>query len=105
MLYFILIIIVLTLFLYYLYKDYLTVLKISSIVTISSGILTFAVGYLIKYFINANFSFIRISDITDIIVSRFVLNAIRLLILGLIEYVIYFIIEYGTSKREVKQNN
>lgn len=102
MIYLILIIIVLTLILYLIYKDYLQVLKITSIVTITSGILTFLIGYIVKYFMNNNLDFIRISDITAIIVSKFVFNGIRLLIIGLIEATCYFIINYGFVKKNKK---
>lgn len=98
----ILIILFLTICLYFIYKDWLKILKITSIVTISSGILTFTIGYLVKYFMNKNLNFINISDVIDIIASKFVLNSIYLLILGLIEFTCYFIIYYNlTNKRKV----
>lgn len=99
MIYLILIIVALTIILYLIYKDYLQVLKITSIVTITSGIFTFIIGYAIKYLMNTNLNFIRISDVTNIIVSKFVLNGIRLLIIGLIEATCYFIINYGFIKK------
>ena len=102
--YLILIIIVLTIILYLMYKDYLQVLKITSIVTIASGIFTFIIGYLLKYLLNKNLNFIRVSDIINIIVSKFVFNGISLLIIGLIEYVTYFIISYYIySKKEISK--
>ena len=101
MIYLISLIVILTIILYLIYKDFLQVLKITSIVTISSGILTFVVGYLIKYLINKNLSFIRISNMTKIIVSKFVLNGIQLLILGLIESTVFFIIKYGFKRKNI----
>lgn len=105
MIYLILLIIITTIILYFIYKDYLKVLKITGIVTISSSILTLIVGYFIKYLMNTNLNFINISDITAVIVSKFVLNAIYLLIIGLIESVCYFIIHYTKDKRKVVNNN
>ena len=101
MIYFILIILVLTCFLYFIYKDYLKVLKITSIVTILSGVFTFIVGYLIKYFLNSNLNFINISKVTYVIISEFVFNGICLLALGLIEYTCYFVIYHFFSRRKV----
>lgn len=100
MIYLILIIVFLTIGLYFVYKDYLKVLKITGIVTISSGIFTFIIGYLVKYLINRNFSFINISDVADIFASKFVLNGIYMLILGLIESVCYFIIYYSFDRKK-----
>ena len=101
MLYFILLIILLTLFLYFIYKDYLKILKITSIVTVSSGIFTFVIGYFVKYFINNNLGFINISKVTNIIISEFVFNGICLLIIGLIEFTCYFVIDYFFSRSKV----
>jgi len=100
MIYLILVIISLTIILYYIYKDYLKILKITGIVTISSGILTFVVGYLVKYFMNNNFSFINVSDVVDFLASKFVFNGICMLILGLIEVVCYFIINYAFDRKK-----
>lgn len=98
--YFIIIVIFVTLVLLFIFKDYLKILKYTSIATVLSGILTFIIAFLIKMIITKNLSFIRISDVINIIVSRFVLNGIRLLILGLIESTIYFIINYGVKNKK-----
>lgn len=100
MIYLILIIAFLTISLYLIYKDYLKVLKITGIVTISSGIFTFIVGYLVKYLINKNFSFINISNVADIFASKFVFNGICMLVIGLIEFTCYFIINYIFDRRK-----
>ena len=55
MTYLILLIIILTISLYFIYKDYLKVLKITGIVTVSSGILTFVIGSFLNYFMNTSF--------------------------------------------------
>ena len=57
MIYLILIILGLTGILYFIYKDFFKILKITSIVTIISGVLTFGISYLFKYFTDfSNFS-------------------------------------------------
>lgn len=92
--YFILLIVILTIILYLIYKDFLKVLKISSIVSAISGIITVIIGFVIRFFINANISFINISKITDLIVSMFLRNGIYLFILSLIELCFYIAIKY-----------
>lgn len=101
MIYLILLIITLTIILYFIYRSYLKVLKTTSIITSVSGVFTFVIGYLIKYLMNTNLSYINISSVTRIIVSNFVLNGIYLLILGLIELFLYFLFDYliGIKKR------
>lgn len=99
--YFIVMIGVLTYFLYELYKDILKVFKVTSIVTIMSGILTFFVSYFIKIYLNSNLNFINISKVTDILIFDFVLNGIYLLIIGLIEYFLYFTISHILNKRKI----
>lgn len=99
--YLIVIILALTYVLYTLYRDVLKVFKITSIVTISAGLLTFFVSYFIKISLNSNLNFINISKVTDILIFDFVLNGIYLLILGLIEFFIYFTIDYILSKRKL----
>lgn len=99
MIYLILIILVLTSILYFIYKDFFKILKITSIVTIISGVLTFGISYLFKYFMYKNLSFINVSDVIDIIVFKFVLNGIYMLIIGLVEFTTYFILNYYFDDR------
>lgn len=100
MIYLLLIIVILTMLLYFIYRDFLIVLKITSIVTIASGILTFIIGTVVKYILTKNLSFMRVSDVINIIVSKFVFNSIGLLILGLVEFVCYFIISYAFDRKK-----
>jgi len=93
MIYFILFIVLLTIILYFLYKDYLKVLKISGIVSVVSGLLTFVVGYVIKFLIDSNADFINITKISSIILSKFIKNGLYLILLGFIETSLYFIIK------------
>lgn len=93
MIYFILFIVLLTIILYFLYKDYLKVLKISSIVSVISGLLTFVVGYVIKFLIDSNVDFINITKVSSIILSKFIKNGLYLILLGFIETSLYFIIK------------
>lgn len=103
MLYFILIILSLTLFLYYIYKDYLKVLKISSIITCVSGFFTFLVGYILRYLVNMEVTFINISKVTDIIFIKFLKNSLYLFLLSFIEIIIYGLVKYYyLKKKEVR---
>lgn len=99
--YLIVIILALTYVLYTLYREILKVLKVTSIVTISSGLLSFIFSYFIKLYLNSSLSFINISKVTDILIFDFVLNGIYLLILGLIEFFVYFTIDYILTKRKI----
>ena len=71
MIYLILSIILLTIILYFIYKDYLKVLKITSIVTGTASILTLIIGYFIRYFLNNKITFINISKISNLILRSF----------------------------------
>ena len=71
MIYLILSIILLTIILYFIYKDYLKVLKITSIVTGIASILTLIIGYFIRYFLNNKITFINISKISNLILRSF----------------------------------
>ena len=101
MLYIIIAIIIFTITLYLIYKNILKVLKITSIVTISSGILTFVIGYIIKRTMNSNLNFINISDVTYILTTKFVLKGIYLLSIGLIELFLYVTLNYIISIKKL----
>ena len=101
MIYLILSIILLTTILYFIYKDYLKVLKITSIVTGIASILTFIIGYITRYFINNKVNFINISKITNLIFNKFLKNCFYLLVLSLIEIVFYIIISYYFKKNKL----
>lgn len=105
MIYLILMIVIITFILYLIYKDYLEVLKITSIITISSGILTFIVGYLIKHLININITFINITSATNVIMYKFAGKGIILLIIGLLEFICYFIIDYNIGRKRKLSNS
>ena len=79
MIYLILSIILLTIILYFIYKDYLKVLKITSIVTGIASILTLIIGYFIRYFLNNKITFINISKISNLILTKFFSNFLFLL--------------------------
>jgi len=101
MLYFILIILFLTIILYLIYKDFTRVLKITSIITAVSGLLTFVTGYLIKFVLGNRVNFINISKITNLVLSKFIKNSIYLLIISLIELIIYVVFKYYFRKKRV----
>ena len=104
MTYLILLIIILTMSLYFIYKDYLKILRITGIVTVSSGILTFGIGSFFKYFMKQKLSIINVSDVINIIVSEFVFNGICLLLLGVLELIFYFAISYVFDKKKELKN-
>ena len=101
MIYLILSIILLTIILYFIYKDYLKVLKITSIVTGIASILTLIIGYFIRYFLNNKITFINISKISNLILTKFVSNFLFLLGLSLIEIVCYMIINYYFKRNKL----
>ena len=103
MTYFLLLILMLTTILYFVYKDFLKVLKITSIVTGISGLLTLIIGYLLKYILEGNINFINISKVTDIILNKFVINSIYLLLLSLVEIICYIFINHFV-KKSIKAN-
>ena len=105
MIYLILSIILLTTILYFLYKDYLKVLKITSIITGIASILTLIIGYFIKYFLNNKVTFINISKISNLILTKFFRNFLFLLGLSLIEIVFYIIINYYFKKHKLANYN
>lgn len=99
MIYLILIILLLTAILYFIYKDYLKVLRVSSIITGVAGFLTLIIGYAIRYIVNSNVNFMNISKITNLILARFLRNSIYLFALSLIELIIYVLINYYVIKK------
>lgn len=101
MIYLILSIILLTIILYFIYKDYLKVLKITSIVTGIASILTLIIGYFIRSFLNNKITFINISKISNLILTKFFSNFLFLLGLSLIEIVCYMIINYYLKKNKL----
>ena len=98
MIYLILSIILLTIFIY---KDYLKLLKITSIVTGIASILTLIIGYFIRYFFNNKITFINISKISNLILMKFFSNFLFLLGLSLIEIVCYMIINYYFKRNKL----
>ena len=101
MLYIMILNVIVIILLYLIYKDIFKSIKITSIITTSSGILTFIIGYIIKNLINSSLNFINISDVTYIITTKFVLKGIYLLIIGLIEFFFYFTFSYVISLRKL----
>ncbi len=98
MIYLILSIILLTIFIY---KDYLKLLKITSIVTGIASILTLIIGYFIRSFLNNKITFVNISKISNLILTKFFSNFLFLLGLSLIEIVCYMIINYYLKKNKL----
>lgn len=98
MVYFILIILLLTVILYLIYKDFTRVLKITSIITAISGVFTFILGYLFKFILGSRVDFINISKVTNLILSKFIRNSIYLLVISFIELITYIILKYYFKK-------
>ena len=101
MIYLILSTILLTIILYFIYKDYLKVLKITSIVTGIASILTLIIGYFIRSFLNNKITFINISKISNLILTKFVSNFLFLVGLSLMEIVCYMIINYYFKRNKL----
>lgn len=102
MIYLTLTIIILTIITYLISKKIIKVLKITSIATSVSGILTLIIGYIIKHLINKQINFINISKITNLILLKFLKNSIYLLLLGLIEFIVYLLLSINhQNKKEI----
>lgn len=100
MFYFYIIIIILTIIMYYIIKDLYKMLRITSIITISSGYLTLLIGYIATSIVNNKLSFINISKITNIIFNKNLDKALVLLLIGGIELIFFVILD--AYKRYVK---
>jgi len=89
---------ILTIYLFIYIKDELKLLKIISIIAISSGMLNIIIGLILNYFIKINLFIINTSKITSTIFSKFLRNSIIFSIVGLLFILVYTIISYINKK-------
>ena len=104
MIYLILIILVITTIILVLSKNLLKTIKITSIVSGISGITTIVLGYLLKGIISSKINFINLTRISNYLLSKFLQNAIILLLLSLIEIIIYILLNTYSINKENKNN-
>ena len=85
MIYFILIIMILTIVLFFIVRDIKLVLELSGKIAIFSGILSVVIGIFFKYFINNNIININLSSISFSVFIEFVRVSLILISLGFFE--------------------
>ena len=104
MIYLIIVIVLITTIILVLSKNFLNTLKITSIVSGISGITTIVLGYLLKGIISSKINFINLTRISNYLLSKFLQNAIILLLLSLIEIIIYILLNaYYLNKSDLKK--
>lgn len=105
MIYLIIIILVITAIILVLSKNFLKTIKITGIVSGISGITTIVLGYFLKGIISSKINFINLTRISNYFLSKFLQNAIILLLLSLIEIIIYILINtYHINKENLKKD-
>ena len=103
MIYFIIGIILLTLFQIYLAKDINKIIKIESIVLILSGYLMIILNYILKIVINRKITYINISKITNIIFKKCINRGLILITFGSILLIIYTFISIYNKRRIISK--
>lgn len=88
-----LLIIVLLILLFILLEDKISMLKIISIILISSGTLILVFGITIKILIKITIYYINLSKATNFILNNFVAISIILILSGIFSYIMYRIIK------------
>ena len=102
MIYLIIAIIILTIILYFILKDLFKLLRITSIITITSGYLTIITGYITRNILNSQITIFNISKITGIIFDKNLRNGLILILIGAIELITYVIINVYRNYSTVK---
>ena len=92
MIYLIIGIIIITIIIYLILKDIYKLLRLTSIITISSGYLTIVIGYITISIIKNKISSINISKITSPILNECVDKGLILILIGAIELIIYILL-------------
>lgn len=85
MIYIILLIIIITIILYIVVKDKRAVLKLTSEVTILSGMITILISIVIGYTIKNSTNVVNLSIVANSIENKFIFNSLILISLGFIE--------------------
>lgn len=79
--------------LFVLVEDKILILKIISIILISSGVLILVFGITIKVLIKITIYYINLSKVTNYILNNFLIISIILILLGVFSYVMYVIMK------------
>lgn len=79
--------------LFVLVEDKISILKIISIILISSGVLILVFGIAIKVFIKLTIYYINLSKVTNYILNNFLIISIILILLGVFSYIMYIIMK------------
>lgn len=95
-------IIILTVIFFLMFKDKTKALKLTGILTISSSLLLITLILIIKIILTNSITSINISSVTNYIFMEFVTTSLLLFILGLLEIIIS---KHISSKRKVEKNN
>ena len=96
-----LLIIILLVLLFIIIKDKISILKIISIITISSGILITILGYTLKVLIKTSIYYINLSKATSIIVNNFLIISLIFIISGVISYIMYKILKQKNTTKSM----
>lgn len=96
-----LLIIILLVLLFIIIKDKISILKIISIITISSGILITILGYILKVLIKTSIYYINLSKATSIIVNNFLIISLIFIISGVISYIMYKILKQKNTTKSM----
>ena len=96
-----LLIIILLVLLFIIIKDKISILKIISIITMSSGILITILGYTLKILIKTSIYYINLSKATSIIVNNFLIISLIFIISGIISYIMYKILKPKNNTKSI----
>ena len=96
-----LLIIILLVLLFIIIKDKISILKIISIITMSSGILITILGYILKVLIKTSIYYINLSKATSIIVNNFLIISLIFIISGIISYIMYKILKQKNTTKSI----
>ena len=96
-----LLIIILLVLLFIIIKDKISILKIISIITMSSGILITILGYILKVLIKTSIYYINLSKATSIIVNNFLIISLIFIISGIISYIMYKILKQKNTTKSM----
>lgn len=94
-----------TFILFMLIKNKITILKLMSLIIFSSGVFLTVIGFIVKIVIRTNIKFFNTTTITSIVFNKFFYNSLIFVVIGIILYILYIVIEYKKSvKINVKSN-
>ncbi len=88
MLYILILILVISLLLFLIIKDFQVYLKINGIVMVVSSLLIFIFGIVIRYLINNYIDVINLSKVSLFMLKRFMVISLILFLVGILEFTI-----------------